>query len=214
MPFLWRRRDSGPGILARRGLGDLEPVLTGQAGAGQVAGASKPGAATQQPQFFHQTEIRQDMLDSGVTIGSVTHAIQLALAPVFLLTGIAGVLNLMAGRLARIIDRGRMLTEHPLSEEHQRMATVQVERECLDHRRYLASAAITACTFSALLVCLVIAAIFLEVLLQIQLKWFIGTLFTASTLALVVGLSFFLREVHLATRTIRIPVSGSDRVAP
>jgi hypothetical protein len=147
------------------------------------------------------------MLDTTLNIGDVAHAIQLALAPVFLLTGIAGILNVMAGRLARIIDRGRQLTEHPLPPELQRGEIVQVELQGLERRRHWASAAITACTFSALLVCTVIAALFLEVLLRVELKWLVGMVFTGSTLALVVGLGYFLREVHLATMTVRIPVS-------
>jgi hypothetical protein len=58
---------------------------------------------------------------------------------------------------------------------------------------------------------MVIAALFMEVLLHIELKWLIGAVFTGSTLALVVGLTYFLREVHLATQTIRIPVSMDRR---
>jgi hypothetical protein len=139
-------------------------------------------------------------------MGDVPHAIQLALAPVFLLTGIAGILNVMAGRLARIIDRGRQLTEHPMPQQLELGETLQVELRALDRRRHLASAAITASTFSALLVCTVVAALFVEALLQIELKWLIGILFTGSTAALVVGLAYFLREVHLATKTVRIPV--------
>jgi hypothetical protein len=139
-------------------------------------------------------------------MGDIPHAIQLALAPVFLLTGIAGILNVMAGRLARIIDRGRQLTEHPMPRELELSKTLQVELRALDRRRHLASAAITASTFSALLVCTVVAALFVEALLQIELKWLIGILFTGSTAALVVGLAYFLREVHLATKTVRIPV--------
>jgi hypothetical protein len=145
-----------------------------------------------------------------VNIGDVPHAIQLALAPVFLLTGIAGLLNVMAGRLARIIDRGRQFTDKPIPHE-QLGETAQVELLNLDRRRHLASAAITACTLSALFVCTVIAALFLEVLLQVELKWLVGLLFTGSTLTLVVGLAYFLREVHLATRTVRIPVSAHKR---
>ncbi len=147
------------------------------------------------------------MLNVTVNIGDVAHAIQLALAPVFLLTGIAGILNVMAGRLARIIDRGRRLAEQPLPPELQTGETVQVELQSLEHRRHLASAAITACTFSALLVCTVIAGLFLEVLLRVELKWIVGVVFTGATLALLVGLAYFLREVHLATQTVRIPVS-------
>ena len=144
------------------------------------------------------------MLNVPVNLGDVAHAIQLALAPVFLLTGIAGVLNVMAGRLGRIIDRGRQLTEHALPPHVQSSETIGTELANLEHRRHLASSAITACTFSALLVCTVIAALFVEVLLQVELKWLVGLLFTGSTLALVIGLAYFLREVHLATQTVRI----------
>ncbi len=146
-----------------------------------------------------------------VNLGDVGHAIQLALAPVFLLTGIAGILNVMAGRLARIIDRGRQLTEDPASHNLHRAEAVQVELQNLERRRHLASIAITACTLSALLICMVIAALFLEVLAQVDLKILVGAVFMASTLALVVGLAYFLYEVHLATQTIRIPGSAYQR---
>jgi len=151
------------------------------------------------------------MSPAPVNLGDITHAIQLALAPVFLLTGIAGILNVMAGRLARIIDRGRQLTEGSNPHPPEREEAINLELASLEHRRHLASSAITACTFSALLVCTVIAALFVEVLLQAELKWLVGLLFTGSTLALVVGLAYFLREVHLATQTVRIPVSLPPR---
>ena len=151
------------------------------------------------------------MLSWLANLGDVAHAIQLALAPVFLLTGIGAILNVMAGRLARIIDRGRQLTEQPVPQDLQPGETLQVEFQSLERRRRLTSVAITASTFSALLVCLVIAALFLEVLLQVQLEWLLGTLFTGSAVALVVGLTYFLREVHLAMQTVRIPVSAKGR---
>jgi hypothetical protein len=141
-----------------------------------------------------------------MNFSDVAHAIQLALAPVFLLTGIAGLLNVMAGRLARIIDRGRYLTEEELPQHLQDPTLLQKELARLERRRRYASLAITACTCSALLVCMVVAVIFLQVMLQVEFKWVISTLFTASTLTLVVGLAYFLREVHLATRTVRIQV--------
>jgi len=142
-----------------------------------------------------------------LNVNDVSQAIQLALGPVFLLTGIAGLLNVMAGRLARIIDRGRRLTEGagpPVT------ASIEAELQSLDRRRHLASAAINACTLAALLVCTVIAALFLEVVLGAPLKWLVGLLFTVATLALVVGLAFFLREVHLATATVRFLTPGGQ----
>lgn len=145
------------------------------------------------------------MFDSSLTFDDVAHAIQLSLAPVFLLTGIAGILNVMAGRLARIVDRGRRLTE-TAAQPDAWPAETAIELGSLERRRHFASSAITACTSAALLTCLVITALFLEVLSGLHLRWLPGGLFMLATLALVVGLSYFLREVHLATRTVRIPL--------
>lgn len=140
---------------------------------------------------------------SFVNVNDVPHAIQLALGPAFLLTGIAGLLNVMTGRLARVIDRGRRLTDAPPATgglpEH-----LMRELSVLDRRRRFASSAITACTLAALLVCTVIATLFIEALLDVPLQAFIGLLFTGATVAMVAGLGFFLREVHLATTSIRI----------
>lgn len=128
----------------------------------------------------------------------IVRAIQLALAPVFLLTGIAGLLNVMAGRLARIVDRVRELARDAIPD-----GAVAPARRVLELRRHYTSIAITACTIAALLVCVVIATLFIEAMLAATLKWLVGGLFTAAMLALVVGLAFFLREVHLAMRATR-----------
>ena len=142
------------------------------------------------------------MLIAAADTGDLAHAIQLALAPVFLLTGIAGILNVMTGRLSRIIDRGRSLVEQPIRPSSS-LDEVNRELATLETRRHLASAAITASTFAALMVCTVIPVLFLEMLLGFELKFLISLLFVVSTMSLVVGLAYFLREVHLATKTVR-----------
>ena len=131
----------------------------------------------------------------------MARAIQLALAPVFLLTGIAGLLNVMTGRLARIVDRVRQLSGD----------AVDPARRVLELRRHFSGIAITACTVAALLICIVIATLFVEVMLDAPLKWVVGGLFTAAMLALVVGLACFLREVHLAMRATRITTSETGK---
>jgi len=141
----------------------------------------------------------------------VARAIQLALAPVFLLTGIATILNVVSGRLGRIIDRGRRLVESPSIGAILSPDQIANSLHSLERRRRLVSAAITACTLSALFVCMVIFTLFMEAFFGVHLKWLQGILFTASTLALVVGLSLFLREIHLATGTVRIEL---QRAAP
>ena len=139
------------------------------------------------------------------SVNGVAQAIQLALGPAFLLTAIAGMLNVMTGRLSRIIDRGRVLVGDGHTPEPFTGESLDIELGELERRRFLTSAAITACTIAALLICMVIVSLFVELVLQAPLYWFIGALFTTATIALVIGLAFFLREVHLATKTVRIP---------
>lgn len=152
------------------------------------------------------------MITFGENINDVATAIQLALAPVFLLTAIAGLLNVMAGRLSRIVDRGRALAEQRGGVGPAEQEGVDRKLRNLERRRHLNSVAITACVIAALLVCVVIVAMFLEVMLDAPLKWLVGSLFTAATLMLVVGLGYFLREVHLATQTIRIQTTSGSGV--
>lgn len=144
------------------------------------------------------------MFDWMNNIGDVTSAVQLALAPAFLLTGMAGLLGVMTNRLARIIDRGRCLTEDPSKPAENLPDQVKTELQSLELRRHVASAAITSCVLSALLVCSVVSVFFFEALLDLNLNWLVGLLFMGATITLVISLAFFLREVHLATRGVRI----------
>ena len=134
----------------------------------------------------------------------ISGAIQLALGPVFLLTGIAGMLNVMSGRLSRIIDRGRSLIERPEVIAAYDGSGLKAELNMLERRRHITSLAITMCTIAALMVCLVIVSLFLEVMFKIPLNGVIGVLFILATLSLVIGLTYFLREVHLASTAVRI----------
>lgn len=140
-------------------------------------------------------------------VNDIAGAIQLALGPVFLLTGIAALLNVMTNRLSRIIDRGRFLTERPDLADMFNQEKVDEELEVLEKRRYNTSRAITMCTVAALLICLVIVTLFFEEMVGIAFNSAIGILFSLAIIALVAGLSLFLKEVHLASQTIRITTS-------
>lgn len=144
------------------------------------------------------------MPDASGTPG-IFHAIQLAIAPVFLLTGIASLLNVIANRLARVIDRGRVLKQGWSMFDDNVRSAARNELAVLERRRRLTSASITFCTAAALLVCLVIVLLFVEAMIAFNLQWLAGSLFVLAMLAVIGGLASFLREVYLATRS-----SGSE----
>ncbi len=134
----------------------------------------------------------------------IAHAIQLAIAPVFLLTGIAALLGVMANRLARIIDRARYFEQAWEQLDEVARSLGRQELADLERRRRVASWAINFCTSAALLVCTVIATLFVEAFFNANLKWLAGALFVAAMIALIGGLGCFLREVYVSTHTVRI----------
>ena len=144
-------------------------------------------------------------------VNAVAHVIRLSVAPVFLLSGIGAILAVMASRLARIIDRARVLETRLEQATPETAVTVREDLVTLRQRAKLIGPAITLCTATALLVCTVIAGLFLEVLMGLDLRWMIGVVFTLAMIALIVGLAYFLREVHLATTTIRIRFTAGRR---
>jgi hypothetical protein len=117
----------------------------------------------------------------------------------------------MAGRLARIIDRARDLEQKWAMLDEKALARGHVEISILEHRRSLASWSINFCTGAAFLVCTVIVTLFFEEFLGVNLKWFAGAQFVAAMIALLAGLSTFLREVYLATHTGRIEAERFTR---
>ena len=139
--------------------------------------------------------------------GFIAHAIQLAIAPVFLLTGIAALIGVMANRLARVIDRARSLESGWATMTESARANARTEVAILERRRHLASWSINFCTCAALLVCIVIMALFVEEFTSTRVKWTAGGLFVLAMMSLIGGLFSFLREVYLATQSIRIDIA-------
>ena len=137
-----------------------------------------------------------------IQLGDVGHIIQLAVAPVFLLTGVCTNLMVLTNRLSRIIDRSRTLEEryHAVSESDQ--AEHRAELESLNSRAHLINRAITLSTTCALLVCLVIAALFLGDALSLALANLIAAFFVIAMLALIGSFVYLLREIFIATRTL------------
>jgi len=140
--------------------------------------------------------------DAGIT--AVAHAIQLAVAPVFLLSGVGAMLAVLTNRLSRIIDRSRVLETQLATSPPEAGAGMHAELQTLSRRAKLISHAITFCTITALLVCAVIASMFVGAFVRFDTAVLVALLFVAAMLALFVGLLSFIREIFIATANLRI----------
>jgi hypothetical protein len=134
-------------------------------------------------------------MESHVT--DITRVIQLAVAPVFLLTAIATLISTLNNRLGRIVDRRRIVQDrqHPVGDDDAR------ELDLLARRANLVYLAILWAVLSALLVCMVVAGAFVGALIVVDLSRAVAAMFVLAMVSLIVTLGMFLREVFLAVAT-------------
>ncbi len=137
-----------------------------------------------------------------LAVTTIAHAIHLAVAPVFLLTGVAAILSVLTNRLGRIIDRSRFLHGGSLSAVEINQA-IQTELKSLRRRAHLIHWAIGLCTTCLLLICSVVAVLFLGSFFALNMAVVIASLFVAAMLCLIMALLNFICEIYLATAHVR-----------
>jgi len=142
---------------------------------------------------------------------NVAHLIQLALGPVFLISGVGITLSMMTQRLARIVDRARTLEEkrEELADDKLRKRIDRDLRVILRRARYINSA-IALGTVSALLTALVVTLLFASEFTPMRVGGIIAIMFVSSMLCLSTAFLMFLVEVRIATKSLRIGVSKHE----
>lgn len=145
-------------------------------------------------------------------VTSIAHAIQLAVAPVFLLTAISGMLGVLTNRMSRIVDRARDLESEWPEAAPVRMTVLRESLKNLSKRARLIGYAITLCIACALSVSSVVIALFIDTLTGVNLSRPIAGGFMLGVMLLFAGLLCFLREIYLSTRYLRIGVPEPDKV--
>ena len=137
-------------------------------------------------------------------VSTIAQTIQLSLSPVFMLAGIGALLNVLAGRLSRVIDRGRALEAlHPRSTgpEHDRHVW---ELRLLDRRMSIINAALFLAVSSAIMTCLVVALLFVAELAKLHFGTLVAVSFILAMVLLIAALVSFMIEVRVSLKAIHI----------
>jgi hypothetical protein len=136
-----------------------------------------------------------------IQTNDIGHVIQLAIAPVFLLTGVATKLTVLMNRLARIIDRTRVLKDGlrkaPSLEGTEELNVLYVRWQLINY-------ALSASTACGLLICVIIACLFLGDTTNLPLDRYIAGMFVLAMIALIGSFIFLLREVFVSFRYMRM----------
>ena len=143
---------------------------------------------------------------------SISEIMQTAVTPVFLLAGIGALLNVMTGRLGRIIDRLRYLQSFLERVNSEDKEIILMNRTRLILRTRFINTSIFFCTLSGLIVCIVIGALFVGGINQIKLDSFISIAFILCMLSLILSLIFLICEILFATRTSRKNLLATESI--
>ena len=138
-------------------------------------------------------------------LAAVTHAIQLAVAPVFLLTAVSGMIAATAGRLGRIIDRARFL-ENKLEAgtvEETRARKMYDELQSLRQRGWLVNSCIALLTFCAILIGFTIVLLFLGETSELPTLKIATISFLSGVGCFMAALLCFLAETLQATKLLK-----------
>ena len=138
-------------------------------------------------------------------VNTVSQLIQLSVAPVFLLAGVAGLLNVFTGRLSRIIDKVDKLDkyeEENILKDEKSILKITQRRDFLTMRMKNTNLAILFSTSTGLLVAMVIVTMFLSAIFNFKDFLFIAILFILAMICLIISLFLFLREIFYTTSFI------------
>jgi uncharacterized protein DUF2721 len=142
---------------------------------------------------------------------NVAKLIQLALGPVFLISGVGITLSMLTQRLARIVDRARSLeTQRESTSSEKKLATIDEDLKVIFRRARHINGAIALCTTSALLTALVVTLLFASEFTPISVGGVIAGMFVLSMVCLSTAFLMFLLEVRIATNSLRI---GTHRIS-
>lgn len=137
-------------------------------------------------------------------VSTIAQTISLSLSPVFMLAGIGALLNVLAGRLSRVIDRARVVEQlHPRSTgpEHDRHVR---ELRLLDRRITIINAALFLAVASAVMTCVVVVLLFVAELAKLHFGTFVALAFIVAMLLLIASLVGFIVEVRVSLGAIHV----------
>ena len=141
----------------------------------------------------------------GPELDVVIAVLQTALTPAFLLVAVGSLLNVLTGRLSRIVDRSRDLQRQHAETDGNAHERVVSELRIIERRMRVVGSSILLAVLSAICVCIMIGLLFLMGLTDFSAAWVAVAVFMLALALLAACLLQFVREIRLATYAIYVP---------
>ncbi len=151
--------------------------------------------------------------NSGSALDTVAHIIQVALTPVFLLSGIATLLNVFSTRLARVADRVDSVSAAIEGADADAVRALSAQLAYLHRRSVALDAAVLLGAVGGGATCAAVLALFLGALRDAAVATVLFALFGIAVVCALGAIGAFTVEMLMASFGIRTAVAESRRTA-
>jgi hypothetical protein len=142
------------------------------------------------------------MLESAAALDTVAHIIQVALTPIFLLSGIATLLNVFSVRLGRVSDHVDDLVAAS-ARAGATSAAVDLQLAILRRRSLVLDAAAVASALAGIATCAATLTLFVGALRDRTTETALFLLFGGAVVFTTISLALFVIEMLMAGRGLR-----------
>lgn len=141
-----------------------------------------------------------------MTVAQLIPILQIAIAPVVLISGVGLLILSLTNRLGRVVDRGRFLAAELRETHESKHPEIAKQLRSISHRANLLRQSIVFAVLCVLFAAVLIITLFLTAALQLHTTWFIFALFVCALGSLVWSLVCFLRELNQALIAFRLDI--------
>jgi positive regulator of sigma E activity len=136
--------------------------------------------------------------------------LQVAVAPVILISGVGLLLLSLTNRFGRAVDRSRhLIREMREASEHDRLRLGK-QVEILYRRARLIQASIVFSAVSVLFAALLIIALFVTALMKLEMAMLISILFMCCLGFLICSLLAFIADIHQSLKALKLELDDLE----
>jgi len=153
------------------------------------------------------------VFESGSPLDTIAHIIQVALTPVFLLSGIATLLSVFSTRLARVADRTHAVTSEMASADEQQVRVLNAELAFLHRRSIALDVAVILGALGGAATCGAVLTLFLGSLSNATVASILFLLFGGAVVCALGAIAAFTAEMLMAGIGMRAQLAATERTA-
>jgi uncharacterized membrane protein YdbT with pleckstrin-like domain len=151
--------------------------------------------------------------NNGSTLDDIAHIIQVALTPVFLLSGIATLLNVFSTRLSRVADRVEAASKDLEGADEDDRKILSAQLKDLHRRSVVLDVAVVLSAVGGAATCAAVLVLFLGALREATIANALFGLFGLAVVCALCAIAAFAVEMLLAGTGIRAEVAHRRREA-